>query len=29
VHIGTFLLRQIGCPHTHNPNAYTLFLTQP
>lgn len=26
VHIGTFLLRQTGCPKTHNPNAYTLFL---
>jgi SAM-dependent methyltransferase len=26
VHIGTFLLRQIGCPYAHNPNAYTLFL---
>jgi SAM-dependent methyltransferase len=26
VHIGAFLLRQIGCPYTHNPNAYTLFF---
>jgi SAM-dependent methyltransferase len=31
VHIGSFLVHQIGCSHNHNhnPNAYTLFLTQP
>jgi SAM-dependent methyltransferase len=28
VHIGTFLLRQVGSSHTHNPNAYTLFFTK-
>jgi hypothetical protein len=28
LHVGSFLLRQIGCPHTHNPNAYTLILTR-
>jgi hypothetical protein len=28
LHIGTFLHRQLGCPHTHNPNAYTFVLTR-
>jgi SAM-dependent methyltransferase len=26
VHVGSFLRQQIGCEHTHNPNAYTFFL---
>ena len=26
IHIGTFLSQQIGCTHTHNPNAYTFVL---
>jgi SAM-dependent methyltransferase len=26
IHIGAFLRQQIGCEHTHNPNAYTLIL---
>jgi SAM-dependent methyltransferase len=26
VHIGTFLRQYVGCPETHNPNAYTFFL---
>lgn len=26
IHIGTFLNRQFGCEHTHNPNAYTFWL---
>jgi SAM-dependent methyltransferase len=28
VHVGSFLERRLGCPPTHNPNAYTLFLTR-
>lgn len=27
VNVGEFLRRQVGCEDTHNPNAYTLFLT--
>jgi ubiquinone/menaquinone biosynthesis C-methylase UbiE len=27
VHIGTFLSQQIACDQTHNPNAYTFFLS--
>lgn len=26
LHVATFLLRQFGCDHTHNPNAYTIVL---
>ena len=26
IHVGTFLRRQLGCEHTHNPNAYTFLL---
>jgi hypothetical protein len=25
-HIGTYLRWRVGCPSTHNPNAYTLVL---
>jgi SAM-dependent methyltransferase len=26
IHIGTWLRAEIGCPQTHNPNAYTMIL---
>jgi SAM-dependent methyltransferase len=29
LHIGTFLRQQVGCEHTHNPNAYTFILRRP
>jgi len=25
IHIGAFLMEQLGCPDTHNPNAYTIY----
>lgn len=28
IHVGTFLWREFGCGHTHNPNAYTLLLSR-
>jgi len=28
LHIGTFLRQNLGCPQTHNPNAY-IFLLSP
>jgi hypothetical protein len=28
VHIGTLLHRHVGCPYTHNPNAYTFVLSR-
>jgi hypothetical protein len=29
IHLDTFLRGQVNCGPTHNPNAYTLFLSSP
>jgi hypothetical protein len=28
LHIGSFLRQRLGCPLTHNPNAYTFVLSR-
>jgi hypothetical protein len=28
IHVGSFLREQFGCDQTHNPNAYTFYLTR-